>query len=115
MGQQNINIWALEKDRSIRHLLLLLKMQLGDEAFLIDLSRSCDRCAIFLQHPRDPELNAYLYTLGQPEGHYGLHLEYPSTDGIERIEVEENLKFATLAELLAVHFDVPSLKPLPGR
>lgn len=114
MEPQNINIWALDKDSGIRHLLLLLREQLGEGAFFIDQHRVCDRCAIVLRHPRDPEINAYLYTFGQRQGHYGLHLEYPSEDGVERFEVEENLRLATLVDLLAVHFDVVTVTPLPG-
>ncbi|GGC05543.1 hypothetical protein GCM10011352_34670 [Marinobacterium zhoushanense] len=111
-----INIWALKKDQSIRHLLLLLVAQLGEGSFVVDDTTPCDERAIFLHHRQDRGIRAYIYTLGQADDRYGVHLEYPPTaDAGNQLEVMENQRFEALVESLAVHFDIPFVEPLPGR
>ena len=43
------NIWSLDKDQSIKHVLLLLVEQLGQDAFSIEDRIETDRCAIYLR------------------------------------------------------------------
>lgn len=108
------NIWALDKHQSIRHLLLLLRAQLGEGAFVLDTDTTCDRRAVFLHHPQDPALRAYLYTLGQEDGRYGVHLEYPPQASATLLEADEHLQLPAVVALLAAHFDVARVTPLPG-
>lgn len=105
-----MNIWALDKHQDIRHVLLLLQEQLGDDAFVIDPSGSLDPRTVFLRHRRDEGVHCWLYTLGQEPGRYGVHLEYPHAT-----DTHERLRLASLAAILAVHFDVPVIRPLPGQ
>ncbi|MFC3606476.1 hypothetical protein [Stutzerimonas tarimensis] len=103
-----MNIWALDKHQDIRHVLLLLAEQLGPDAFTLDLEASRDPCAVFLQHRAEQGVRAWLHVLGQAPGRYGLHLEYPATS-----ETFDNLGLSSLVGVLAVHFDVSEIQPLP--
>ena len=107
MSEAGVNIWALDKDQGIRHLLLLLQEQLGQHAFRMDNQTRTDARAIYLRDPLDSAMSAYIYTVGQPDGRYGVHLEYPDA-AVEanRFNVHENLSFRVLADLLAIHFSV---------
>ncbi|WP_027854579.1 hypothetical protein [Marinobacterium litorale] len=111
-----MNIWALDKDQPIRHLLILLEAQLGTGRFTVDVHSGCDRQAVFIHQPDEPGLRAYLYTLGQAPDRYGVHLEYPAGNAAGNLlEVMENLPLSMLVETLAVHFDIPVIHPLPTR
>lgn len=103
-----MNIWALDKHQDIRHVLLLLQAQLGDAAFAVDASTSQDPQAVFLRHPGEAGVHAWLFTLGQAPGRYGVHLEYPNAT-----ETYESLALPALVAVLAVHFDVACIAPLP--
>ena len=108
-----MNIWAIDKDLSIKHILLLLNNHLGEGSFLLDEKSSVDNKAIYLNHPGDPGYRAYLFTNGQQAERYGLHLEYPdSVVNGNLIDAYENLKLIPLLNILAVHFDISELKNL---
>ncbi len=111
-----MNIWGLERDQSIRHLLLLLVAQLGEEAFDIEVQTPTDHRAVFICDRQQSALRAYLYTVGQEEGHYGVHLEYPpASAGGGLFEAQENVTLSGLVEMLAAHFDIATIAPLPRR
>jgi len=103
-----MNIWALDKHQDIRHVLLLLTEQLGENAFVIDPETSRDPRTVYLLHREDAGVRAWLHILGQEPGCYGVHLEYPNSS-----EIHENLPLAELVAQLAVHFDVANIQPLP--
>lgn len=103
-----MNIWALDKHQDIRHVLLLLNEQLGPDAFVIDAATSLDPRAVYLLHGSEAGVRAWMHTLGQGPGRYGVHLEYPNAT-----DTQENLGLAELVAILSVHFDVPSIRPLP--
>ncbi len=103
-----MNIWALDRHQDIRHVLLLLAAQLGDGAFMVDAETPADSRAVYLCHPEEPGVRVWLYLLGQSGQRYGVHLEYPQS-----VEFHEDVSLETLVEMLAVHFDVPVIQPLP--
>ena len=108
-----MNIWAIKKDTSIKHVLLLLNNHLGEDAFKLDETSQVHPKAIYLEHPNDPGFRAYLFTTGQDADRYGLHLEYPeSALNSNLIDAYENLKLIPLLNILAVHFDISELKNL---
>ena len=101
-----MNIWTLPKEQTIRVALLRLAAEFvmhglalccgdGWEATLI-----CDRyrCG----------LNAYLYTYGQSQHHYGLQLHYPTEaqGGVPHYQPLEEVGLERLIELLSMHFDL---------
>ena len=104
------NIWALDKDISIKHLMLMLMEYFGDDAFDINTDRQDHPQSICLYKPDSREVQAYLYTYGQDEEHYGVHLEFPAIANNQRFdntEIYENTSLDNLVEILAVHFDIP--------
>jgi len=101
-----MNIWALDKDLSIKHVLLLLSECLGTQGFCINDEPGLDAMAIRIYKPGEQDMCAYLYTYGQDEEHYGIHLEYPSLDETavaKSIEMQEGLDFEQLVAVLQVH------------
>ena len=104
-----INIWALEKHESIKLVLILLNEKIGPDNFVIVEDQGLDARAIRLAKPNENDISAYLYTYGQNEERYGVHLELPDlaeSDISNTAEIYENLNFSRLADMLCVHFDV---------
>jgi hypothetical protein len=102
------NIWALAKHPGIKHLLLLLSEQLGGTAFIIEHAAPADARAVYLRHRELESVRAYIFTLGQQPGRYGVHLEYP-----ESVVPHENVSLSTIVGMLAVHFDIAVIHSLP--
>lgn len=101
-----MNIWALDKDLSIKHVLLLLTETLGESSFCINTDPELDLMAVRLYKPGEEEMCAYLYTYGQEAERYGVHLEYPQlleTAASKTIEMQEDLDFEQLVAVLQVH------------
>jgi hypothetical protein len=104
-----MNIWALEKDESIKLVLLLLTQRLGPGSFAIAEKQELDPRAIRLAKADEPAISAYLYTYGQEEGAYAVHLELPAHDELDIsnvLEIYEGLGFERLLDILCVHFDL---------
>jgi len=102
-----MNIWALDKDNSIKHLLLLLEQDMGADAFTLPDAENLHYKSIRLGSTR-VLATAYLYTYGQNREHYGLHLEYTYNQELnssEQEEMYEDLSYEALLEILIVHFD----------
>lgn len=104
-----MNIWSLQKDDSIKHLLLLLEDELPATAYVISNTSSIDFKAIRLCHSHDENMCSYIYTYGHEQDRYGLHLEYTTETDIEftnTMEIIENITYSHLIELLKVHFEI---------
>ncbi len=105
-----MNVWALEKDQSIKHLLLHLQIHLGSMEFIIEDCKGLNACSIFLRHSSQADSRAYIFTLGQAPNRYGVHLEYPDlfNEG-NMIGAYENITLKSLVDMLAVHFDIAEI------
>lgn len=103
-----INIWAFDKDISIKHLLLVLEDRFsGITDHIID-DADLDPRAIRLENPNAPEYSIYIFTYGQEQDCYGVHIEYQNTgkpDRMDTIEAFEHLGLERLIELLTLHLD----------
>ncbi len=105
------NVWALRRDKSIRRLLLILREQFGQQAFEIEHDVDTSQFAVFVRHPQERELRAYLFTYGQEPNRYGIHLEYVQANLVDSLyDVFEGLTSRQLADILSSHFN---LLPLP--
>jgi hypothetical protein len=107
------NIWALEKDISIKCLLLLLTDTFGAETFDVIAPDEGHAQSIRLIRPDEQNMHAYIYTYGQKPECYGIHLEYPSSvDSLrfDTTEIIEELSYERLVAILAVHFNIASYK-----
>ncbi len=100
-----VNPWSLRKSTAIKLLLIQLVEQMGDTQWRIDTTRRSNADGIYLSHPVETALRAYLHVHGQQAGRAGLHLEYPPVDGNgARYEAYEDLRPGRLADMLAAHF-----------
>ncbi|TVZ38823.1 hypothetical protein P886_3205 [Alteromonadaceae bacterium 2753L.S.0a.02] len=102
-----MNIWSLEKDLAIKHLLLLLEHDFAADSYLIEHHTKTDPKAIFICHRETPAMRAYIYTIAQREDRYGVQLEFPPQNApVNLMETYENLRYGALKEILAVHLDL---------
>jgi hypothetical protein len=103
-----LNIWALDKDISIKHLLLLLLQERIDVSCYIHDEHDMDSRAVRLSNPEEPGYSVYIYTYGQDHEKYGVHLEYANIDDStvkDTVEEFDNISFDRLVELLKVQFN----------
>jgi len=104
-----MNYWALDKDNSIRRALLVLEDRFGSGSFAMSHRWDGDTKAVGLFQPGEEAILAYIYTHGQASGRYGIHLEYPSTNGnpaANLTEMSENIDLEHLIDLLRAHFNI---------
>ena len=102
-----VNIWAADKDATIKHLLLLLSLDLSETRYVILDDKNTDSRAVRLAHTDNSGHCIYIYTYGQKSEHYGVHLEYPQLDNInpgDAIETYDDLNYNQLLELLRNQF-----------
>ena len=107
-----LNIWACNKDISIKHLLLLLREEFSESAYHILDTNETDARSVRLGNPDDSGYSIYIYTYGQEQDHYGVHLEYRNSEYIntvdniakDTVEIFDGLSYNNLLDLLQVHF-----------
>ncbi len=72
------NLWNLEKDTSIKALLIMLQHEVGPDSFALLDNELLNEKAVRVVNPKTQrELSAYVYTYAQREGRYGLDIEFP--------------------------------------
>lgn len=71
-----MNVWAINKDTSLKVLLITLVHRYGENTILLNEAEQ-HKQAIEIFTPEHPKLRAYIYTFGQQAGHYGIDLKYP--------------------------------------
>ncbi len=105
-----VNPWSLRKSARIKSLLIRIHEDVAGLQWQVDASKRTHSDGIYLTHPRESSLRAYLHVHGQARGRAGLHLEFPPVDGRgPTYETYEDLSAARLAEVLAAHFGVGEL------
>jgi hypothetical protein len=68
-----------------------------------------DEQGLGLELPEEPRLSAFVYTYGQPAGHYGVELSFPEASLATLAGVplnQENLDLAHVISILGTHFDL---------
>lgn len=102
-----MNLWALAKDRAIRLALLRMANDFDLQRLALNCEDDQHHRAVRLCDPTVPRLSAYLFTFGQPPGHYGLELQYPTTVGkAPPYDALEELTLNRVVDLLAMHFEL---------
>lgn len=105
-----MNIWALKKDVSVKHLLLMLTSRFGEGRFEILASADDDLRAVRLINPGSPETQLYVYTYGQAAERYGVHIEYPDRQDVnfrDTMDIYEDLSFDDLVNIIMINLEVP--------
>jgi hypothetical protein len=103
-----MNFWSLCKHKSIKLLMFKLQQHLGSQHYRIDEQGNNDSASITLFKPDQEEVRAYVYTHGQPERLYGIHLEYSwfaENEYQDPVLIYENLTMMQIVTILASHFD----------
>jgi hypothetical protein len=98
---------ALNKYRRLETLLQRLARVIQTGQLAIGHGWRDDEQAIGFYKPEEPQLASYIFTHGQPEGCYGIHLEYPDLGDNDRGNVPlvcENVRLERLLDLLTMHF-----------
>ena len=106
-----MNIWALDKDTSVKHLLLLLAQLFEDGCYEIIDNPSDDKRAIRLANPTTRNIQLYIFTYGQKENSYGVHIEYPNleeTNYNDTLEIHENISFNRLVSIITTNLEIPA-------
>ncbi len=105
VSQRPLNPWTLRKSTRIKSLLIRIASDIEGIQWQVDAAMRSHADGIYLSHPREAGLRAYLHVHGQAEGRSGVHLEFPSVDGRgPTYETYEDLSVTRLAEILAAHF-----------
>jgi len=103
----DLNIWACNKHNSIKHLLLLLREEFSETSYRILDTNNTNARSVRLGSPNDEGYSIYIYTYGQEQDRYGVHLEYPNKKDIsakDTLEAFDDLSYQNLLDLLKVHF-----------
>ena len=78
MTTKRKNLWGLDKDPSIKAILLLLQHEVGPDGFmLLDEDKLNEKAVRIISAENPTELSAYVYSYAQRDEHYGLDLEFP--------------------------------------
>lgn len=104
-----LNIWACEKDDSIKLLLLLLTKELGNDNFDISENINLDSRSVRIHSKDDHLVSVYIYTYGQLKDKYGIHLEFPFHDEADissSMDIYEGVSFDRLLDLVRSHLDL---------
>lgn len=96
-----MNVWAIDKDPPLKHLLLELVHRYGENTLALNTQEQHFQ-AINLCTLNDPALSAYIYTFGQNAGRYGIDLRYPiSAHNI--VGENENLTLDQIIDIISTH------------
>jgi|GEM_PF-236675 len=109
LNQCTMNIWASKKDISIKHLLLLLNEVFKPGAYEIIDNDSDDSSSVRLCNTVITPIVLYLFTFGQKEGSYGVHIGYPNlqeTSYYDTVEVYETIQFHRLVDIIKIKLEV---------
>jgi hypothetical protein len=105
-----MNIWSLKKDVSIKHLLLMLTEHFQQNSYEILDNPMDDQRAVRLENPMVPGIQLYVFTYGQLEGCYGVHIEFPNlheTNFADTLEIHENVSLDNIIKLIITTLEIP--------
>jgi hypothetical protein len=100
-----MNIWSLDKQHTIKHLLLRLEKHFGKDAFHLVEPKETNQLSVRITPP-DESMTVYIYCYGQRSGHYGVHFEFPTTVGTavtQDEEIYDDVPFARLIDMLSLY------------
>lgn len=99
-----MNVWAIDKDVNLKHVLLELVHRYGENTFGLEASETHFQAVeIFLR--TQPSLRAYIFTFSQARDRYGIDLFFPMSQS-EIVGENEELTFEHLLTIIETHFNV---------
>ena len=98
-------VWSLQKDESIKHLLILLFDHFGKTELVADVDNLCNDRAICLMHRNDRAVRLYIFTYGHAAEKYGVHVEYPIAC-LPYPASYENVSFTQLTDIVELNLDI---------
>ena len=96
-----INVWAINKDIPLKHLLLELVHRYGENTLALNTQERHVQ-GIELCTRNRPDLSAYIYTFGQASGRYGIDLKFPIR-AHNSVGEHENLTLDQIIEAVSIH------------
>lgn len=100
-----MNIWSLDKQNTIRQLLIRLEDEFGKNSFHVLDPNDTHELSVRIAPP-DKSVTLYIYCYGQTSGHYGVHLEFPKTVDTplsQDEEIYEELSIRRLIDMLSLY------------
>lgn len=100
-----MNIWSLDKQNTIKHLLIRLEEEFGKDSFHVVDPHDTHELSVRIA-PLDETVTIYIYCYGQSSGHYGVHFEFPTTVGTpvtQDEEIYDDVTFHRLVEMLSLY------------
>lgn len=100
-----MNIWSLDKQNTIRQLLIRLEDEFGKDSFHVLDPNDTHELSVRIA-PLDKSVTIYIYCYGQNSGHYGVHLEFPKTVGTplsQDEEIYEDVSIQRLTDMLSLY------------
>lgn len=100
-----MNIWSLNKQNTIRQLLIRLEEEFGKDAFHVVEPHKTNEMSVRIA-PLDESVTIYIYCYGQSPGHYGVNIEFPTTVGTPLSldeEVYDDVPLNRLIDMLSLH------------
>jgi len=90
-------------------MLLLLAQQFKAGCYDIIDNPADDKRSIRLGNPHDTNVQLYIYTYGQEQDRYGIHIEYPNlqeTNYSDTLEIYENITFSHLVNIIITELGI---------
>ena len=104
-----MNIWAINKDLSIKLFLIELVNCYGENTFsLLENPDQFKAVEVYLSNY--PNLSAYIYTFAQPVDKYAIDVKYPFPEN-NIIGENENLSLEQLISVCDIHFELTEFAP----
>lgn len=106
-----MNIWAINKDISIKLLLLTLEEKFDLKNIELLITDDVEDKSIRISDNGMMGLSAYIYSFAQQQGNYGVHLEYPAKADSQPFDMEifEELSLERVIDVLSIHFNLRHL------
>ncbi len=111
-------IWAMNKDRNLKRLLLALCERMEAKNLAFETRNPDHPGVIRVFHRHESHLGARIHTLGQEPGRYGIQLDFPDlADNRPELvsDSREDLDLEHAIEIIAIHLELfPRPEPTPS-
>lgn len=100
------DIWSINKDPTIKAVLLQLDMSFNSSNYIVDLGHDKNLNSVYIRDISCPDLSAYIYSYAQNANHYGVELEQKDDAGAINIESYDELNVHRVLDLVSAHLNL---------